>query len=53
MSQETQPAAKSSAKKPYVPPQVVKHGTVKELTKGSGSTATEAQVHTAKKAGRK
>jgi hypothetical protein len=41
------------AKKPYVPPEVVKHGTVKELTKGTGSTATESHSHTAKKAGRK
>ncbi len=53
MSQETQPVVKPSGKRPYVPPQVVKHGTVKELTKGTGSTATESQVHTAKKAGRK
>lgn len=53
MSQGIQPVVKSSAKKPYVPPQVVKHGTVKELTKGAGSTATENHVHTAKKAGRK
>ena len=53
MSQKTQAPAQPAAKKPYVPPQVVKHGTVKELTRGTGSTATENQMHAAKKAGRK